>query len=127
MNDNIKYWIETSLYDLEVAESLFKKKHYLYVAFMCHQSIEKMLKAVYVKKQNSFPPKIYNLLRLTEMSEIRPDLTQKQLVFLAELDPMNIEARYPSYKDNIRNALTKKDVKKSYSMQRSLPNGSNPV
>ncbi len=112
MSDNIKYWIETSLYDLEVAASLLKKKHYTYVAFMCHQSVEKMLKAIYVKKQNSFPPKIHNLLRLTEMTDIRQALTHEQLIFLAELDPINIEARYPSYKENIRNALTKKEAKK---------------
>ena len=79
---------------------------------MCHQSIEKMLKALYVKRHGSFPPRIHNLLRLIEMIEIRGLLSEQQLIFLAELDPMNIEARYPSYKEDIRNALTKIEAKK---------------
>jgi HEPN domain-containing protein len=109
--DNVKYWLDTSLYDFEVANSLYKKKHYLYSVFLCHQSIEKMLKAAYVKKQNKFPPKIHNLIKLTELSELKDILSQEQLIFLAELDPMNIEARYPTYIDNIRKLISKKDAK----------------
>ncbi len=111
MNDTIKYWIETSLYDLEVANSLFGKKHFLHSAFLCHQSVEKMLKALFVKKHGSFPPKIHNLVKLAELSGIRSEMTEEQMTFLAELDPMNIEARYPTYKDNVRNLLNKQDAK----------------
>lgn len=35
------YWIEIAKYDLETAEAMLKSKRYLYVGFMCHQSIEK--------------------------------------------------------------------------------------
>jgi HEPN domain-containing protein len=111
MSDNIKYWIETALYDIEVADSLYDKIHYLYSAFLCHQSVEKMLKALYVKKHNSFPPKIHNLLKLAELSDIRSKMSENHFLFLTELDPMNIEARYPSYKENIHNLLSKKDAK----------------
>lgn len=40
------YWIEIAKYDLETAEAMLKSKRYLYVGFMCHQSIEKILKAI---------------------------------------------------------------------------------
>lgn len=43
--DKFKYWIDIANEDLDVAEDLFKAKRWLYVAFMCHQSIEKTLKA----------------------------------------------------------------------------------
>jgi hypothetical protein len=33
-------------------------------------------------------------------------MSQEQLKFLAELMPMNIEARYPSYKDKLFKKLT---------------------
>jgi HEPN domain-containing protein len=49
-NKTINYWIDLSEYDLNVAESLLEKGHYLYMGFMCHQSVEKMLKAIYVAK-----------------------------------------------------------------------------
>jgi len=45
MSDKVKYWIELSDYDIDTAYALLKSKRYLYVGFMAHQSIEKILKA----------------------------------------------------------------------------------
>lgn len=45
METKIKYWIELSDYDLETAEAMLLSKRYLYVGFMCHQTIEKAFKA----------------------------------------------------------------------------------
>ena len=42
MEKKINYWIELSDYDLETAEAMHKSKRYLYVGFMCHQTIEKI-------------------------------------------------------------------------------------
>jgi len=52
----VAYWIKISEYDLKVAEAMLEKGHYLYVGFMCHQSVEKMLKAVFVAKNKTVPP-----------------------------------------------------------------------
>lgn len=38
-------WLGIVAEDLSVAEDLYKTKHWLYVAFMCHQVVEKVLKA----------------------------------------------------------------------------------
>ena len=45
MNDKVTYWIEMSDYDLETADAMLATDRYLYVGFMCHQTIEKILKA----------------------------------------------------------------------------------
>ncbi len=45
MNDRIQYWVEMSDYDFETAKAMLETKRYLYVGFMCHQVIEKILKA----------------------------------------------------------------------------------
>ena len=45
MDSKIKYWIDISDYDLETAEAMLQSKRYLYVGFMCHQTIEKAFKA----------------------------------------------------------------------------------
>jgi HEPN domain-containing protein len=58
----VQYWTGLSEYDYEVAHSMHKAGHYLYVGFMCHQCAEKMLKAIFVKKQNETPPYITNLI-----------------------------------------------------------------
>ena len=65
INEKINYWVELSDYDLETAEVLQETQRFLYVCFMCHQVIEKILKALYVSIQNSTPPYTHNLTSLT--------------------------------------------------------------
>lgn len=49
--DKVTYWIDIADEDLGVAEDLYKAKRWLYVAFMCHQAIEKTLKAYWCGTQ----------------------------------------------------------------------------
>lgn len=48
MNEKIQYWIDIAEYDLETAKVMLEGKRFLYVGFMCHQVIEKVLKGYYV-------------------------------------------------------------------------------
>ena len=98
--ERIDYWIALSEYDLVVARALFDKGHYLYVGFMCHQSIEKMLKACCVNNDLT-PPPIHKLDKLLDMSGLRTALTEDQFDLIDELTPLNIQARYPVHKDAI--------------------------
>jgi len=45
MSEQINYWVELSDYDIETAVAMLKSKRYLYVGFMSHQAVEKILKA----------------------------------------------------------------------------------
>jgi HEPN domain-containing protein len=105
--DKYEYWTGLSDYDLVVAKDMLKAKHYLYVGFMCHQSVEKALKAVFVR---DYPPEnlpyVHRLLRIAESSAILNKLSQGQKKLLQELEPMNIEARYPEEKNRIFSSLT---------------------
>lgn len=106
MNDKVKYWISIAEYDFETAEAMLKTERFLYVGFMCHQTIEKLLKAVIEKERISdVPPKIHNLLRLANIANIA--LPDKYMKLISYLNPLNIEARYPSYKNNLTKILTK--------------------
>ena len=42
---DVKSWVDASQYDLETARALLESRRYLYVLFMCQQSLEKLLKA----------------------------------------------------------------------------------
>ncbi len=101
------YWIEISDYDLETANAMLKSKRYLYVAFMSHQSIEKILKAYFVKFKKMTPPFSHSLSLLAKKSDIYNNLSQEQINFLDILEPMNIEARYPTNKEQLAKSLTK--------------------
>lgn len=100
-NKTVAYWIDLSEYDLNVARSLYEKGHYLYMGFMCHQSVEKMLKAVYVLKFDSVPPFIHKLDKLIELTGLKDAMSEIQYDLIDELIPLNIQARYPAYKDAI--------------------------
>ena len=52
------------------------------------------------------PPKIHHLINLAERASIFDDLSEGQRKLLTELNPLNIEARYPEYKERIAQALT---------------------
>ncbi len=47
MDKKALYWIELSDYDSETAEAMLNSKRYLYVRFMCHQTIEKIFKSFF--------------------------------------------------------------------------------
>ena len=105
MNEKITYWMEMSDYDFDTANAMFETKRYLYVGFMCHQVIEKILKAYWAKVSNEPPLKIHSLSRLAEKTELDKQLSEEQLEFIDLLEPLNIEARYPSYKERLIKSL----------------------
>ena len=53
------------------------------------------------------PLKIHSLSRLAERTGLDKQLSEEQLAFIDKLEPLNIEARYPSYKARLMKSLTK--------------------
>ena len=98
MDEKTHYWLELAEYDLETAEVMLRTGRYLYVGFMCHQVVEKALKAV-IANAGTEPPYIHNLAKLAERAGLYNGLTNEQKDILSALDPLNIQARYPEDKD----------------------------
>ncbi len=107
MNDKISYWSDLSDYDMDTAEALLKSSRYLYVGFMSHQTIEKILKAYYVSVIDDAVPYSHSLSLLAKKSGIATLLTEEQKDFMDILEPLNIETRYPTYKEQLLKSLTK--------------------
>ena len=108
MNEKVKYWLDMADYDVETARVMLKGKRYLYVGFMCHQAIEKALKAVIARDcaAGEIPPKIHHLLKLSDRAGLFQEMSPEQQRFIKELNPMNIEARYPEYREQIAVGLS---------------------
>lgn len=106
MNDKVQYWLETAQYDLETAQAMLDTGRYLYVGFTCHLTTEKALKAV-ITSSGQFPPKIHNLPKLADIGGITDKLSDEQIQFIVDVNPLNIAGRYPTYKDKIDTMLTK--------------------
>lgn len=95
--EHINYWRESAQHDLESAEDIFDSGRYDWCLFVGHLALEKILKAIFVdRNNNNMPPKIHNLVRLAELSEIEVDDEQKFL--LDKINDFNIQTRYPDYK-----------------------------
>jgi len=97
--NHVDYWLNLSEYDLEIAQTVFEKDYYLHCGFMCHQSIEKLLKALFVSVMNKMPARTHNLDRIIKECGQESEFSQEQFDFIDELTPLNIQARYPAYKD----------------------------
>jgi HEPN domain-containing protein len=95
--EHIKYWLESARNNLESAEIIFDSGRYDWCLFIGHLALEKILKAIFVNKNdNNIPPKIHNLVRLAELSEI--ELNEEQKFLLDKINDFNIQTRYPDYK-----------------------------
>jgi HEPN domain-containing protein len=102
----IDNWLSLAEYDLATAQDMLKAKRYLYVAFMCQQAIEKILKACYVKHHTSTPPYTHNLLRLVAELPCKADMDAKALEFLETLNSYYIESRYTEDIEELSKVLT---------------------
>jgi HEPN domain-containing protein len=78
---------------------------------MCHQVIEKALKGYYTCVSEDNPPYIHNLTILSKKSNIYQLFTEDQKDIIDTLEPLNIQARYPTLKDNLLKSLTKDKCK----------------
>jgi HEPN domain-containing protein len=109
LNKRSGYWLDLADYDIATAKAMLDTGRYLYVGFMCHQTVEKALKAVIARDcaEGELPPKIHHLLRLAEKAGLLSQLREEDRSFLADLNPLNIEARYPEYKEKLSEQLTK--------------------
>ncbi len=100
------YWIDLAQYDLETAKAMNESGRYLYVGFMCHLTIEKSLKACYSHRRKDAPPYTHNLSMLAERAGLYSEMSEEQKNFLDFLEPLNIEARYPTRKEKLLALLT---------------------
>ncbi|MBP6962814.1 MAG: HEPN domain-containing protein [Armatimonadetes bacterium] len=106
MSERSEYWVELAEYDLETANAMLDTGRYLYVGFMCHQVIEKMMKAYFARVRSEMPPYTHNLEMMAVQSSLAESLTPEQLDLTRRLEPLNVESRYPADRDMLAKALS---------------------
>ncbi len=94
--EHIRYWRESAQHDIDSSEIIFSSGRYDWCLFVGHLALEKILKAIFVaRNDNNIPPKIHNLVRLAELSRIV--LCDEQKFLLDRINDFNIQTRYPDY------------------------------
>ena len=105
---------------IDTAQAMLETWRFLYVGFMCHQVIEKALKAYWSKVLEEPPLKIHHLSRLAAKSGLIDELSEDRMDFIDSLEPLNIEARYPSYKEQLMKVLTSEYCKELLEKTKAL-------
>ncbi|MDO9153578.1 MAG: HEPN domain-containing protein [Paludibacter sp.] len=94
----LNYWIESAENDFKTMNDLYQTKNNSWALFMGHLVIEKLLKALYVKEKEEYPPMIHDLRRICEKADIKLDIPRQ--IMLDSISRFNINARYDDYKQS---------------------------
>jgi len=102
-------WFRQAQYDLTSAEVMFDNRRYIHTAFMCHLAVEKALKGLYAASLKGLPPKTHNLLFIAEKTglELPDDISG----FLAAMNSVSVETRYPDELQRMRKDYNKTKTK----------------
>lgn len=121
--EKYEYWLDIAEYDLKTAKSNYKSGRYLYVVFMCQQSIEKLVKGLYVLYTDSEADRTHNIARIINKLFEHPDFRlipdyevlmlqrNKYIDLFAELLYYYISERYPNYKEKLSSKVNKDKAK----------------
>jgi len=72
---------------------MLKTGRYLYVVFLCHLALEKMLKAHTTEVTQTIPAKTHDLIYLVKKSGL--EMSQAHLEFVGKINTASIPTRYP--------------------------------
>lgn len=114
MRKDSQSFVASAGYDIETARHMLETGRYIYVIFMCHLAIEKMLKAVAAEVTKQTPPKSHNLLFLTKLAGI--DFPEKLFEFVSKINNVSVVTRYPEDFEKLLEAYPA-DSAKGYLMQ----------
>ena len=110
--EKFDYWLDIAQYDLTVAESILKSKHWLYVVFMCQQAIEKLMKGLYSYYLPDTPPHLHNIKTIA--SRVEPSLPATiptdKMGFFDDLTAYYLNNRYPDYISNLSSQISEAEA-----------------
>jgi len=93
VNQEVKNWLDSALYDLETAEHMYRTGRYIYTIFFCHLALEKILKAKVQEVSGKLPARTHNLRHLVKLSGL--EVPEDMFEFLSMLSDVSIPTRYP--------------------------------
>lgn len=85
---------------------MYHANHFAQSLFWAHLALEKLTKALWIKKnEGNTPPFVHNLLRLiTQTDEY---FSEEQLQFINEMNTFQIKGHYPDYAESLEKTISK--------------------
>ncbi|MDR1358370.1 MAG: HEPN domain-containing protein [Coriobacteriales bacterium] len=110
--EKYEYWLDIAQYDLDTAHAMYISRRWLYVAFMCEQAIEKLVKGLYTMYVSDNVPKTHNISLLFRKFEscLSEPVPEKQYDLFERLYAFYIDGRYTDYKAKLSASIDKEDA-----------------
>lgn len=105
--EKYSYWLEMAEYDLETADAMFKSGRYIYVAFMCQQSLEKLSKGLYNYYVKDQVPRVHNISFIIDkvLIILNEELEETTYQLFDKLSAYYLHGRYPAFKEKISSLI----------------------
>jgi HEPN domain-containing protein len=120
--EKFEYWLNVAQRDLDVAETLLNNRHWLYVAFMCQQAVEKIAKGLYLLYLNDDIPRTHNIRSIVgsyeKMLPVEIPLETRSL--FVKLSTCYLNNRYPEYKEELSNEIKEHEARALYSQTQEV-------
>ena len=100
----IYYWIDSSDKDFKTMEDLYHTKNNNWALFMGHLVIEKLCKALFIKRKQDYPPLIHDLRIILKKADV--EIPDENKIVLDSISRFNIRARYDDYKQDFYKKCT---------------------
>jgi len=92
----IEWWQNEALRSWETALFNVSGGQYVFALFAFHLTIEKLLKAAWIKdNQQDFPPRLHDLTSLYNQTDL--ELPNGWYDYIASINDWNIESLYPNF------------------------------
>ena len=93
MRADTQNWTALAEYDLDTARHMLQTGRRIYVVFMCHMALEKMLKAHVTEATQTIPAKSHDLIYLIKKSGLV--VPPPHLEFMGKINNASVPTRYP--------------------------------
>ena len=100
-------WLDKAMSDIKAARVLFGADMLMHTGFMCHQAIEKSLKACYISLHDTRQPQTHNLEKLVDECGLAEKIDDSKAAILQKLMPLYTATRYEDEGNTIANLLIK--------------------
>ena len=118
-----KYWEGYAQEDLKTAEAMIQTERWIYVAFMCQQAIEKLVKGLYgMHLDFDNIPRTHNISRLINdfVDKLPEKINTDTLDFFDLLTRYYLNNRYPDYVNELSQQTKEGNSKEIYNKTKEV-------
>jgi HEPN domain-containing protein len=120
--EKFEYWLDIAQYDLQTAEAMLLSGRWLYVAFMCQQAVEKLVKGLYILYLDDNVPRIHSIGTIIERFEkkLPVEISLETAKLFDDLSICYLNDRYPEYRNQLSSKIKESEAKALYSQTKEV-------